>query len=79
MRIDVIGGWSIELVQALILCAQFLQSTDEPHRYWTVVGTSIRMAESLGIHLPSTYQKLRVPSERVLAKRVWDCCVSLDR
>ncbi|KAJ3540283.1 hypothetical protein NM208_g5130 [Fusarium decemcellulare] len=79
MRPVLLTGWSFQLVQAIILYAQYLQSTDDPHQCWTVVGMAIRMAESMGLHIASTSRNLKNPMEKELARRVWYCCVTLDR
>ncbi|KAK5049041.1 hypothetical protein LTR84_005463 [Exophiala bonariae] len=74
---------NLEMVQSLVLMAQYLQSTDKPNYCWSIVGLAIRMAQAIGLHLDSP--------ERVVAgkkydqvdvevrKRVWSSCILLDR
>ncbi|KAI9162789.1 Sorbicillinoid biosynthetic cluster transcription factor sor3 [Paramyrothecium foliicola] len=69
---------SIELVQYLLLASQYLQSTDHPHETWMVVGSAIRIAQSLGLHLDATSADLS-PNERDLLRRIWYGCVLMDR
>jgi hypothetical protein len=69
---------SIELVQYLLLASQYLQSTDHPHETWMVVGSAIRIAQGLGLHLDLTSAD-QSPSERDLLRRIWYGCVLMDR
>lgn len=70
---------SLELVQYLLLASQFLQSTDQPHLTWMVVGSAIRNAQSLGMHLCATSADRTDTEERELIRRVWYGCVLMDR
>jgi hypothetical protein len=73
------GPVSLELVQYLLLTSQFLQSTDQPHHTWMAVGSAIRTAQSLGLHLEETSSSRADVSERELIRRVWYGCVLMDR
>lgn len=66
----------LELVQALILGAQYLQSSDYINRCWVTIGTAIRVAQGIGIHLDLTVES---QAEREERKRTWWCCVLMDR
>jgi hypothetical protein len=79
MSTDLLGGYTFSHLQATLLCAQFLLSTDKPQQCWILIGHSLRVAESLGLDRPSTAQDLESPAERALAKRIWHVCVSMDR
>jgi hypothetical protein len=74
-----IQSGSLELVQYLLLASQFLQSTDQPHLTWMVVGCAIRNAQSLGMHLCETSADRADVEGRELIRRVWYGCVLMDR
>jgi hypothetical protein len=70
---------SLELVQCLLVTSQYLQSTYNPHQTWMVIGSAIRMAQGLGLHLPETSANRSDPAERELLRRIWYGCVLMDR
>ncbi|PGH27883.1 hypothetical protein AJ80_00433 [Polytolypa hystricis UAMH7299] len=70
---------SIESVQVLLLLGQYLQSTNEPFQCWTFVGSAIRMAENLGLHLNEASENVTSTKEREIMRRVWHACVLMDR
>jgi hypothetical protein len=70
---------SVELVQCLLLMGQYLQSTNNPHQTWMVVGSAVRIAQGLGLHLPETSMELQSKDERDLVQRIWHGCILLDR
>lgn len=70
---------SLELVQYLLLMSQYLQSTSLPHQTWMIVGSAVRVAQSLGLHLPETSAAQPTPSQRELLRRIWHGCVLMDR
>ena len=70
---------SIELVQYLLLSSQYLQSTDQPHQTWMTVGSAVRIAQGLGLHLRETSAEHPDEFERELLRRVWYGCVLMDR
>ncbi|KAF4984053.1 hypothetical protein FZEAL_666 [Fusarium zealandicum] len=70
---------SLELVQCLLVTSQYLQSTYNPHQTWMVVGSAIRMAQGLGLHLPETSADRSDPVERELLRRIWYGCILMDR
>lgn len=67
---------SIQLVQALILTAQYLQSTDSVNKCWVTVGTAIRVSQGIGIQLDLASES---QAERQERKCTWWCCVMMDR
>lgn len=69
---------TIELVQALLLMGQYLNSSLELDNSWTVIGLAIRMAQSLGLHQDITTMGLKVIDQEV-RKRVWWGCFVIDR
>ncbi|KAF5009242.1 hypothetical protein FDECE_4535 [Fusarium decemcellulare] len=70
---------SLELVQCLLVTSQYLQSTYSPHQTWMVVGSAIRMAQGLGLHLPETSADRADHEERDLLRRIWYGCILMDR
>jgi hypothetical protein len=73
---DFTEGYSVTQLQALLLCVQFLLSTDKPQQCWILIGVSVRIAEALGLDRPLS---LELPAEAALAKRLWHTCVAIDR
>ena len=69
---------SVELVQYLLLTSQYLQSTNHPHQTWMVVGSAIRTAQSVGLHLVETSAAQEL-EDRELLRRIWYGCVLMDR
>ncbi|KAK2608741.1 hypothetical protein QQS21_002730 [Conoideocrella luteorostrata] len=70
---------SLELVQYLLLMSQYLQSTSLPHQTWMIVGSAVRVAQSLGLQLPETSAAQPTPGQRELLRRIWHGCVLMDR
>lgn len=70
---------SLESVQVLLLLGQYLQSTNEPFQCWTFVGSAIRMAENLGLHLKATTENVTSVRHREILRRVWHGCILMDR
>lgn len=70
---------SVELVQCLLIATQYLQSTNQPLQTWMLVGSAIRMAQALGLHLPSTASAVAGRVEQETLRRVWHGCVVMDR
>jgi hypothetical protein len=79
LRLDLWDIGSTELIQCLLLMGQYLQSTNTPHQCWMVVGHAVRVAQSLGFHLPESSYGLQSPLERELARRIWHGCILMDR
>lgn len=70
---------SVALVQYLLLSSQYLQSTNHPHQTWMVVGSAVRIAQSLGLHLPDVSGEVTQLDERELLRRIWHGCILMDR
>lgn len=79
LEANVLRRASLELIQALLLLGQYLQSTEWPHRCWVVVGLAIRVSQSLNLHIPSTTAGIPQQAERELARRLWHGCIFMDR
>ena len=78
LQTSVIGRCSFELLQALLLMGQYLQSTEWPRRCWVVVGHAIRTAQALGLHIPESTAHLP-QQDRELMRRLWHGCIFFDR
>ncbi|KAL4889403.1 fungal-specific transcription factor domain-containing protein [Aspergillus ambiguus] len=70
---------SLELVSCLLLTGVFLQTINRPQRCWMVIGYAIRMAESLGLHIPEYGMGMQSRRQIELARRVSHGCVLMDR
>lgn len=75
---------TIELVQTLILTAQYLQTTQLWEQCWNFTGLAMRVAQGIGLHIapPDSERGSRQASyvlEEGMRRRTWAGCVSLDR
>ncbi|UNI24980.1 hypothetical protein JDV02_010693 [Purpureocillium takamizusanense] len=70
---------SLERVQCMLLMGLYLQSTSDTHECWMTIGSAIRMAQSLGLHLSNAIKKVPGSREVEIARRVWHGCVYMDR
>ncbi|GJC81845.1 sorbicillinoid biosynthetic cluster transcription factor 2 [Colletotrichum liriopes] len=66
---------SIQLVQALILTAQYLQTLSLSNKCWVVVGMAIRVAQGIALHLDVAGESQAQREER---RRTWHSCELLD-
>ena len=76
LRLDYLDHGDIALVQALLIMAHYLQSTNLPTRCWNVSGLALRMAQGLGLHLE--VESEMPPLLREMRRRVWYGCICLD-
>lgn len=83
LKMELLDFANLEMVQSLVLMAQYLQSTDKPNYCWSIVGLAIRLAQAIGLHLDSPEG---VPAggkidqiNLEVRKRVWASCILLDR
>ncbi|GKT84676.1 hypothetical protein Ct61P_02526 [Colletotrichum tofieldiae] len=67
---------SIQLVQALILTAQYLQTLSLSNKCWVVVGMAIRVAQGIALHLDVAGESQAQREER---RRTWHPCELLNR
>jgi hypothetical protein len=79
LHFDILEGGDFEVVQALLLMGQYLQSTNSPSRCWNVVGMAVRIAQGLGLHHQGTKSMLSTQRDREMRRRVWHGCVLMDR
>lgn len=77
LRLDYLDRGELALVQALLIMAHYLQSTNLPSRCWSVAGVAYRMAQGLGLHI-ELGEKLGSALYREMRRRVWYGCVCLD-
>ncbi|KAK5449784.1 hypothetical protein LTS15_008356 [Exophiala xenobiotica] len=78
INFEVLGACTLESLQALVLMSLYLQSSANLNHSWNVIGLAVRQAQSLGLHLQKTYQRLGTPVVREVQKRVWTACYVLD-
>lgn len=69
---------SIDLVQCLLLISQYSQCTNQPHQTWMAVGSAVRTAQSLGLHLTEA-RSTPGTEDAALKRRVWQSCIIMDR
>ncbi|KAF5554628.1 fungal trans-domain-containing protein [Fusarium mexicanum] len=69
---------NLSVVQLLLLTGVYLQSTEHANRCWNIVGSAIRSAQSMGLHLDRKRNSIN-HVEREMERRVWHACVFLDR
>ena len=79
LQFDILEVGSFELVQALLLMSQYLQSTNSPSRCWIVAGLAIRIAQGLGLHQDAIVMTMPSQRDREMARRVWHGCILMDR
>ena len=77
LRLEYLDRGELALVQALLIMAHYLQSTNLPSRCWSVAGVAYRMAQGLGLHI-ELGEKLGSALYREMRRRVWYGCVCLD-
>jgi hypothetical protein len=70
---------SLELVQCLLLMGRYLQCTNNPHQTWMAVGSAVRIAQSLGLHLSDAASSSPAARDSRLRLHLWKCCVFMDR
>ncbi|KAJ3494601.1 hypothetical protein NLG97_g3970 [Lecanicillium saksenae] len=74
------GPGSVCLVQCLLLMGRYLQCTNNSHQMWMVVGSAVRMAQSLGLHNHDSLATSEVPpADRAFRVCLWNSCVYMDR
>ena len=70
---------TIEMLQNLLLMAQYQQGTMRSNQCWLTIGHATRIAQGLGFHLDLPHNNELPPLERELRKRLWWGCFCLDR
>ena len=79
LQFDIFGDISFQGIQALILCAQYLQGVEKPRQCWVIVGLAIRAAQSIGLHVAEAVKNIQPLRDQCLASIVWSCLVTIDR
>ena len=77
--LDIVETGSVRSVQTLLLLGQYYQSTSEPHPCWIFTGLAIHTAQSLGLHLAETSERVVDIKARELLRKVWHGCILMDR
>ena len=65
-----------EMVQCLLLMGRYLQCTQNKYQAWMAVGSAIRIARNLGLHLadPSATGS----DEEKWQHHIWNCCLMAE-
>lgn len=70
---------SLELVQCMLLMCRFTQCTDNQLTTWMLMGSAVRTAQSLGLHLPDTSVAGAPSRDAWWRRRIWLHCAYMDR
>ena len=76
---DMLDQVGLSIVQLLVLTAVYLRSSHTAPACWNTVGLAVRVAQSIGLHTPSSRDERRDPAELQLRRKVWHSCVCIDR
>ncbi|PYH97146.1 hypothetical protein BO71DRAFT_145754 [Aspergillus ellipticus CBS 707.79] len=76
-RIDVFEKGDLSLIQALLVNAHYLQSTQLADRCWNVIGLACRLAQSIGLHSTEHDDQWSF-AELQMRRRTWYGCIMLD-
>ncbi len=79
MSFDMLDVSYFDIIQALLLAAQYLQSTKMPTQCFRSVGLATWIAMDLGLHIPNVTASFSNVGDRELARRVWHACILLDK
>ena len=67
-------------IQLFLLTAIYLHTTSYANRCWDMIGAGLRVAIGLGIHREKSRPSASESQlEREMRRRVWYCCVILDK
>ncbi|KAK0387822.1 hypothetical protein NLU13_4067 [Sarocladium strictum] len=75
---EVLDSMSLPLVQMLLLTGVYLQSAQNANRCWNIVGLAIRAAQGMGLHVERPKPR-QTQLDREMQRRIWHCCLVLDR
>lgn len=71
---------SVQVVQVMLLMAQYLIGTGNTHKAWGVIGMALRGCHHLGLHRDITYKNVILDiKDREFAKRIYHACLMLER
>lgn len=77
--LDIVDSGTVRSVQSFLMLAQYFQSTSEPHPCWIFTGLAIRTAQSLGLQMAETSERVTDIRTRELLRKVWHGCIFMDR
>ncbi|TEY44385.1 hypothetical protein BOTCAL_0352g00050 [Botryotinia calthae] len=78
LNFEILDALQLSLVQLFLLTGVYLQSTEHANRCWNVVGLAIRTAQGLGLNTENNSHRTS-QSGYEIKRRVWHCCILLDR
>lgn len=61
---------TLHVVQTYLLILIVLQNDSEADAAWALIGTIMRLAQSIGLHLPQSYEK-DPPALKALKESTW--------
>jgi hypothetical protein len=70
---------SLEIVQCLLLMGRYLQCTNHSHQTWMAIGSAVRIAQSLGLHVIEPTPSRFSDRDKQIRRQLWRCCVFMDR
>lgn len=76
---ELLDSMSVPAVQMLLLTGVYLQSAQNANRCWNVIGLAIRAAQGLGLHVETGRSRRLCQADREIRRRIWHCCLVLDR
>ncbi|WQF75370.1 hypothetical protein CDEST_00384 [Colletotrichum destructivum] len=79
VSVDTLDHSSLQVVQLLLLRGLYLHYTQYADRCWNTVGVALRVAQGLGLHAQSDKATGENQLKREMRRRVWHCCLTLDR
>lgn len=77
--VDFLDESSINVVQLLLLRGIYLHYSTHADRCWNTIGVALRVAQGLGLNTENSKVKETNQLKREMRRRVWHCCVTLDR
>lgn len=69
----------LQMIQALLLTCQYLQGTKKANMCWNLVGLTVRIAQSNGLHIDADETVCENRIELELRRRLWWGCMLLDK
>lgn len=70
---------SLAVVQCLLLMSRYLQCTNNPHQTWMAIGSAVRIAQSLDIHIHYSSSSSSPRPDVQRRQHLWKCCVFMER
>ncbi|KAF5528159.1 Sorbicillinoid biosynthetic cluster transcription factor sor3 [Colletotrichum aenigma] len=79
ISVDTLDHSSLQVVQLLLLRGVYLHYTSYADRCWNTVGVAVRVAQGLGLQNEGDKTVGVNQLKREMRRRVWHCCLTLDR